>query len=191
MRNKIRKLEMKYIGICLGKFGPLHNGHINNILEMIKKYGADNSLIIIGSSNEEISLRNFFTYSERREIIKTVFPNIKIIGLPDYWRLGNDEWYIACKDLLDSVAPNRKRVFFTGSVEDGRWFNKINNSEVILSNNRFIDNISSTKIRDILLRQKFDELNQLVHPDTKRLIIKFYYQRYISTIIEFDHNELI
>lgn len=180
---------MNRVGVCLGRFSPLHNGHVNNISQMCETFGIDNSLIVVGSSNEEISFRNFFVYSERRFLIKKLFPSVRVVGLPDYWRNGEDEWYIACEDLLESIFPNCSYSFYSGSIEDSRWFNKVSNSEVILAHDRYEDNISSSQIRDILLKQNFNKLDDLVSMAIKDDIIKFFMQRYLSTVIELGHDK--
>lgn len=59
--------------IFIGRFQPFHNGHkkvVETALNLSK-----NVLILIGSSYEPPSLRNPFSYSERSEMIHSVFPH--------------------------------------------------------------------------------------------------------------------
>ena len=77
--------------VFLGRMNPIHAGHEKVISEMVNQFGIGNSLVIIGSSSADFSLRNYFSYQERRRFIKTIFPQLEVVGLPDYstgWKSG-------------------------------------------------------------------------------------------------------
>jgi bifunctional NMN adenylyltransferase/nudix hydrolase len=61
----------KTLGMIIGRFQHLHVGHV----EMIKKglSACDKVLLLVGSSQESLTLRNPFSYSIRTEIIQQVF----------------------------------------------------------------------------------------------------------------------
>lgn len=61
-------LKKKYDYVFfLGRFQPLHNGH----LQVIKKAFelTDNLIMLVGSSNVSRSIRNPFTFEERKCMI--------------------------------------------------------------------------------------------------------------------------
>lgn len=147
--------EEEIDGIYLGRFSPFHLGHKRVVDEMIKKCTIHNSIIIIGSSNihAPTSMRNFFTYTERRYLIKKIFPLMRIIGLPDY--SDEEMWFLALGDLLDALNINQhKAVYFGGSQQDVDFF--IRKKRRVHIVNRFDSelDISGSKIRDYLIQKK-------------------------------------
>lgn len=89
-------------GFFVGRLNPIHVGHEQVINYMIEACGPDNSTIVIGSSNTPTSMRHFFSYSERRNFIKSLYPDIRIIGIPDF--NSDEEWLVALDDLIDSLG---------------------------------------------------------------------------------------
>ena len=73
---------MKY-GIFVGRVCPLHLGHQKIIQKMIDDCGVDNCLMLIGSSNAPLSWRVLFPYMRRRNWVKRIFKQLKVIGIPD------------------------------------------------------------------------------------------------------------
>ncbi len=151
-------------GVYIGRFNPVHKGHLRVIETMLGRHGHENSLLIIGSSNAPFSLRHFFSYNERRNFIKKIFPEIKVVGLPDY---NNDaEWLAALDDILNAAGIDPKKVtFFGGCQEDIRFF--LDDGRMCEILNRFDGTgvkVSATEVRDALI---FDRpLSDLVHPHT-------------------------
>ncbi len=152
---------MKKYGIYVGRFNPLHAGHCTVIENVLKVHGIEKSLIIVGSSNTGFSLRHFFSYGERVQFIKKVFPDLKVVGLPDY--RDDKEWLSALDDILNVAGIDPKDVtFWGGCQEDIRFFCDDGRDYHIL--NRFdgtSKKISATEVRDALI---FDRsLDGLVH----------------------------
>ena len=74
------------IGLFIGRFQPLHFGHID-ALNQARKKGITEFIIGIGSSNKEHTAENPFTYEERKtmisKILKTLGIKFSIYPLPD------------------------------------------------------------------------------------------------------------
>ena len=155
----------KFAVYC-GRFNPIHLGHERVINSMLKEYGINNSLLIIGSSNADLSLRHFFSYDERRTFIKTIYPDIKLIGIPDYHT--DETWLTALDDCLQIANFDPKQtVFWGGCDEDVSFF--INTNRQVQIVNRFEKDylkISATEIRDCLYRER--PLNHLVNPKIEK-----------------------
>lgn len=156
-------------GIFLGRLCPIHLGHEAVIDQMIKE--CDISLILIGSCNSNISIRNLFSYKERRELIKLIYPDISIIGLPDYH--NTDEWFTHLNDIIYIVFGYGKKIdhnefkFYGGCEQDVEFF--ISNNYQVKIINRFdgsTPKISATEVRDCLIMNR--NLDGLLNP----LIIK-------------------
>ena len=167
---------MKKYGVYVGRFNPLHVGHCAVIENMLKAYGLSKSIIVVGSSSAIFSLRHFFSYHERVQFIRKVFPDIKVVGLPDY---HNDvEWLAALDDILHAAGIDPKDVtFWGGCQEDIRFFCDDGRDYNIW--NRFdgtSTKISATEVRDALI---FDRsLDGLVHPKLALDLKKLFKERW-------------
>ncbi len=155
-------MENNILGVSVGRFGPVHLGHVRVGNMMIENHGSKNSLIVIGSSNNPPSLRHFFSYLERRKYLQILFPDIKLFGIPDY---PNDEiWLTALDDCIKAIGFDPlKAVYWGGCEEDVSFF--INAGRNVKIINRFEKadlKISATEVRDCLIRQK--SISHLVHP---------------------------
>ena len=162
---------MKKLAIYVGRFNPIHAGHEAVINKMIADCGIDNCLLVIGSTNAPFSLRHFFSYKERREFIKTIFPKLKMVGIPDY---GSDEdWLIALDDILLAAGFKSKDItFYGGCKEDILYF--LNAKRKCKIMNRFdgtTPKISATEIRDSLIYDRpLDEfINKKIVPKIQML----------------------
>lgn len=90
---------MKELAVVIGRFQPFHNGHIALIDEALKY--ATNVLILIGSSNAAPTVKNPFSYIERRAIMSNYYKgrNVFFAPLKDY--LYSDlDW---CNDVQAAV----------------------------------------------------------------------------------------
>jgi cytidyltransferase-like protein len=153
---------MKKTAIFVGRFNPMHLGHTRTVDAMLKEFGEEKSLLILGSCNAAFSLRHFFSYDERKKFIKMLYPNVKVIGLPDY---GDDGvWLSALDDIIRATGYEPSDViFFGGCEEDVRFF--IEDGRECRIINRFdesLKKISATEVRDALITGK--ALDGLVDP---------------------------
>lgn len=164
---------MENFGVFVGRFCPIHIGHEKVVRAMLAEYGAESSLAVIGSSNAPLSLRNFFSYTERKNFLKKIFPGLRVIGLPDYF--NNQEWMDALDDILMAIFGGeymKRAIFFGGCEEDIRFFLEFGRKYKLL--NRFdgtTPKISATEVRDALIHKRSlkELLNPLVAEDVKEL----------------------
>ncbi len=163
-------------GVYVGRFNPVHLGHVKVIKAMLERFGPDRSLLVIGSSNTPQSLRHFFTYDERKGLIRKIFPDLKMVGLPDYH--DDKVWLSALEDILNVAGfPLSETVFFGGSQEDVRFFEDEKYNTHLM--NRFEGDharISATEVRDALLMSR--ELEALVHPAVKDDLAKMFKEKW-------------
>lgn len=158
-------------GVFVGRMCPPHLGHEQIVRTMLRECpGNGNSLIILGSANTPMSLRHFFSYSERRSFVERLFPHVNIVGLPDFFN-NNQEWYTALDDLLKLAGFTPEEVtFFGGCEEDLRFF--IERGRKVYEVNRFdgsTPKISATEVRDALIHDRSLEglLNPVIHEAVK------------------------
>ena len=100
---------MPTLGVYIGRFQPLHNGHVETIEKGLEMY--DKLLIIIGSINQNNTC-NPFSYQERSQMIFDTIPheNLIIKGLADRDELEPKKdisidriWYIHLNNLINDT----------------------------------------------------------------------------------------
>ncbi len=74
------------ISLFIGRFQPLHNGHLHDIKKAIEF--SDKIIVGIGSSQEKDTRDNPFSFEERKEMIEKIIKkenldNIEILAIPD------------------------------------------------------------------------------------------------------------
>lgn len=148
-------------GVVLGRLNPITKGHERNIGEMIARCG-NRSLVVLGSCNAPMSMRHFFSYGERRAFIKALFPEVRVVGMPDY---GDDaDWMTALDDLLalTGVDPS-EMIFFSGSEQDAEYFLAANKHvEILDRHSGTLAKVSATQVRDMLIAG--GDLSQYINP---------------------------
>ena len=95
MENKEKKLYN--YGFIIGRFQPLHKGHLH-IIESASKL-CNHVVIFIGSSQESHTLKNPFTYDERRRFLTSTLSSYALAKkqfiirpLPDISIGNNEAW---------------------------------------------------------------------------------------------------
>ena len=108
-------------GIFIGRFQPLHKGHIADIEYMIKRCAYP--IVFVGSSDKHGTDENPYHVADRIKMIRSVFmdkyPHLKIYALPD--TDTDTEWMNQLKEVLSKVANKRLKdvkVFFHDKHED-------------------------------------------------------------------------
>lgn len=93
-------MSKKYqVAVFIGRFSPLHLGHeyvINTALQH-----AEEVIIVVGSSFAARSTRTPFTFDERKEIIKSAFPQpeVKVVPVSDY-PYDDNKWVAAVQAVV-------------------------------------------------------------------------------------------
>jgi len=173
MENSNNKTAAFVCRIC-----PMHLGHEAVIRQMLKDFGPERSLIIIGSSNAPISMRAIFPYDVRRDLLLRVFPEMseRVAGLPDYF--NDQRWMLALDDLLRIAKFDpASTVFYGGCDEDVRFFRDAKRECIIL--NRFngtTPKISATEVRDALIEKRSLDglMNPIIIPELEKAFAKYW-----------------
>ncbi|MDQ7814683.1 MAG: adenylyltransferase/cytidyltransferase family protein [Patescibacteria group bacterium] len=143
----------KGFGALVGRFSPMHLGHQRLIEQLIATFG-ERHLILVGSCNHAVSFRHLFTYNDRCEFIRAVYPQAHLVGLPDFDE--NAEWFNQLDDTLALANANPSMVTYVGGCqEDVEFFIESGRRVHIL--NRFsgeTPHISATEVRDALIEHR-------------------------------------
>jgi nicotinamide-nucleotide adenylyltransferase len=172
-------------GLFIGRFQPLHNGHISSIKYCLDR--IDELVIAIGSSDKSFEFKNPFTAGERIEIIretinkemnKQTLQNIILIPVPD---IGIHRLWTYNVDLLvpryDVVFTNDR---FTTMLFKERGI-EIIHPELI---NR--ENLSATEVRYRIANDK--NWKELVSVETSKIIEEIKGVERIKAISNIDHQ---
>ena len=103
--------------VFIGRFQPFHNGHkavIEQALSLAKEV-----VIVVGSSFSARTIRNPFTFAERKAMIKGVFPTdrVKVVPISDY-PLDDDKWIAAVQAVVDTAVPRARDIGLIGHSKD-------------------------------------------------------------------------
>ena len=103
--------------VFLGRFQPFHNGHKAVIDEALKQ--AKEVVVVVGSSFAARSIRNPFTFEERKSMIKSVFPDdrVKVVPVSDY-PYDDNKWINAVQKIVDETVPYTQDVGLIGHSKD-------------------------------------------------------------------------
>lgn len=147
MANSKRKL-----GFVIGRFQPLHPGH-RDLIRQASKH-VDRLLIMVGSVNRPRSIKNPWTFFERRDMIEQFLShegitNAIIVPVNDY-KYSDSQWIQDVTSVVTSHQKNPKNVYFLGFEKPGNdylnWFPQYDYINIDTQ----ID-ITATKIRESIL----------------------------------------
>lgn len=108
--------------IVIGRFQPLHHGHVELIRKALSV--ADNVLVLVGSATSPTTIKNPFTYEQRKNMIKEVFPKgVNVCGISDSM-YNNDEWTANVQEAVEWAIPQsgKKQICLVGHEKDETSF---------------------------------------------------------------------
>ena len=150
--------DMK-VGILIGRFQPLHKGHVNAI-----EFARDNSerlFVIVGSAEKSNQERNPFSFEERKRMIglalkgKKLQDNISIVPIND--ARNHTEWIKSIKNTIGEY-----NLIFTNDELTEKLF-KEDGAEVLNVPLQDRNELSATEVRKRLELDK--EWESLVTPE--------------------------
>lgn len=113
-------------GIFIGRFQPVHQGHIHAL--GVAASQVQTLHILVGSANQCRSIKNPFSYTERKEMLRVKLEvagikNFKIHPLNDH-RYNDEQWIADVKITVRHVAGDNPIMF--GHMKEGNdyltWF---------------------------------------------------------------------
>jgi cytidyltransferase-like protein len=165
------------LGYIIGRFNPIHIGHMHIIEEMMSK--SDIPVILIGSSNISMTKENPFSFEERKEILQKIYPSLIILPIPDFGKLKT--WVSKVDKLIASVSSsfeNVNDIILYTSKKDNDADLRVNWCSMIGHNVQGIsersDGLSATVIREIYFSKKpITEIKKYVHHITFEFLKKY------------------
>lgn len=155
-------------GIFIGRFQPVHQGHMHAI--GIASTQVDQLYVLVGSANQCRSIRNPWTYEEREAMLRKKIHalgmnNVQILPLNDY-RYNNSQWMSDVRQTAEQYIMGTPILF--GHEKDGndylKWFPEWEYRNIEA---QYMINASA-------IRKRMFELNDPEMPETVRGDYAFY-----------------
>lgn len=163
MTHKLYKL-----GMVLGRFQVLHNGHVNMVRRALDL--CDIVVVYIGSSQASRTQTNPFSYEERRDMFAEVFTlemtcgRLIIRPLPDIGVGNNEGWGAYVLNTFENEFHTLPDLYVSGcEKERSSWFtNEMAPNTDELRMTRHNIEVSGTLCRTTLLENNYDKWCDLV-----------------------------
>lgn len=146
-------------GLYIGRFQPLHNGHMSVISRMFEE--CDVVIIAIGSAQEHGTKKNPFSYGLRSNIIFNAFSSkatrrLIIIPIVDRENPSNDaSWGDYVFKIVETYTGLVPDAIYEGKEnERTHWYDNYNIPIVCVKRS----NISATQVRQDLLSGNKDKI---------------------------------
>lgn len=154
------------VGLVLGRFHPMHKGHME-IIDIARKL-CKKTMVLVGSAQESGTLRNPFKVETRKKAIHAIYQQEDvIIGELDDMTNENDICFEWGKYILDTVKKkyNLEPDLMVYGKDESRkgWFSEEDSkkfSEVIVARDKI--EISATQLRRYLREDKKEEWQKYV-----------------------------
>ena len=111
------------LGVFIGRCQPLHDGHVACIKAMLDS--MDKGIVLLGSANAMPSVKNPFTFSDRKSLITLRFveylDKLVILPLNDY-RYDDAAWVGDVDMIIDKYSDDATSVHIFGHKKEGNFY---------------------------------------------------------------------
>ncbi len=143
---------MHKYGVLIGRFEPVHNGHLSLIHFGLEK--VEELIIVLGSCNSARSIKNPWSAAERQEMVLSCLASehqdrVTFIEASDY--LYNDNrWITTIQQRVDEVTDGEADVVLIGEEKDRTSFylKVFPQWQRLHAGSAFIPGLDATKIRE-------------------------------------------
>ena len=171
-----KKVDLAFL---IGRFQPLHNGH-KHLIDFGLEH-AERVVVLVGSANASRSLKNPWTYEERKNMINHVYRGtsiqpgqVLVEPLPDV--KGNDDAWLA--NVQNAVFKHTKEGDTIGVVgykkdDTSYYLDLFPEAETILLEEAFAT-LNATEIRKAYIQPAPHFPNHLVPDEVLEQMVSFY-----------------
>ena len=162
--------------VFIGRFQPLHNGHMHNIETALQI--ADRLVIIVGSSLEPRTYKNPFTFQERKEMIMDSLPvqyKNRVTAVPVKDLIYNEtKWAASVQEAVERELDT-KHVVLIGHEKDSSSYYLKNFPQWALYQTDISGDLNATDVRSLFFKQKpeFRYFNSVLPPQVIEFLNKF------------------
>jgi bifunctional NMN adenylyltransferase/nudix hydrolase len=164
------------LGLVIGRFQPLHKGHIRLISQAL--IDCDKVLILIGSSNKVEDFKNPFTLDERVKLLDSVFgnePDVLVRSLKD--TDTDDEWVQNVIGHAISLQEDPTQVTLYCNPKDEDWYRENFIYPLVTVDSLAI---SATQIRHAWYTSSTWTVQEFIPEETMDLMLSVEDERFVS-----------
>ena len=143
-------------GFFIGRFEPVHKGHLKLIMDSLKH--VNTIIIFIGSASNERTKKNPFLVNERIQLIteslkdasdgNDILEKIIFAEVADY--STDEEWKLNINNQLEKITQGKKTVILGYYKDASSYYLKMfPEYEQVITQEPYYDGISSTTIREM------------------------------------------
>ena len=153
------------IGVFIGRFQPCHDGHVAALAQAASRCTV--LVILVGSANACRSIKNPWTFAERKAVISKKLQargikNIEILPVNDY-PYNDTQWINDVRETVGSVINEHKPTLF-GHFKEGneylRWFPDWNFQDL-----QATIHVNATQVRNSMFAVRDKEMPKTVLAD--------------------------
>lgn len=161
-------MSKKYgLAVYIGRFQPLHKGHefvINKAKEL-----AENVLVLVGSSSSSRRVKGPFSFTERKSMIQSVFPDVYIDYIPDFLYEENqwmtevqDTVALTIQDIKEHKGLKSEKICIIGHNKDDSSYYLKNFPQYAQEFLEHWENVNATEVRTLAYESKFKFIESAV-----------------------------
>lgn len=183
------------VGIYIGRFQPLHIGHITIMAYMQKKY--DHVIILVGSANQRISIKNPFSFERRKQWLEQSFDDlvgdahssqkITVLPLNDY-RYNDVKWEAGLSAHVAKATINQDNITLVGHEKDDSSYYLKSFPQWGYDSVAQRIKISATPIRTAWFENKLADFKDFLPPYVHEYL-RDKQQNHADTFAEYDYLE--
>jgi bifunctional NMN adenylyltransferase/nudix hydrolase len=151
--------------VFIGRFQPLHMGH-QEVIDRARKL-AKNVLVLVGSAGVARSVRNPFTFEERRDLIKSIYPDVRVQPIHDH-TYNDAAWILEVQQQVHETLlclPDSKDQYKVGLIgcakDHTSYYLKLFPdwaSEAV----EFVNPLNSTDVRKLMYTEAWPQKHEIV-----------------------------
>lgn len=164
------------LGLIIGRFQPVHDGHLSIIERSLKE--NDHTLILVGSSNKLPDFKNPFTAQERLKLLHDNLgeANYTLVSLKD--KPTDDEWIQDVIATVMNVEDDPTQVTLYCAPKDEDWYRKNLLYPIVTLDNI---SISATQVRHAWYLDELWTVNKSLPKATKDFLEKHHDRERLTT----------
>jgi len=177
--------------VFIGRFQPFHNAHLQIVTNALEEE-ADDLILVIGSYRASLTLKNPWSYQDRKEMILEALPaeyrdRVTVVPARDY--LYSDvTWLTGIQNAIHQVVGPDASVKIIGHFKDGSsYYLKLFPQWVLVSQPNFFS-ANSTDVRNKLFDGNLDKVD--IIPDSITAYLDTYQKTDTFKVLQQEHNFL-
>lgn len=185
------------VAVLIGRFEPFHNGHLSNVKQAFAI--ADHVQILIGSSYQPRTIKNPFTFEERKAMIFAAIGSAQnsynCTAIQDH-KYSNNDWICQVQEVVARQHPgvDDKDICILGfDKDDSSWYNHAFPNWTFIGLEGYIEYgshpIDSTKIRELMFEGHMDFIQGAVPPAVFKYLNFFAKTPEFTTLVE-EHEHI-